>query len=299
MFDTHQPGVLSTRAPAKVNLTLRIHGRRVDGYHELDSLVVFAGAADVLTLVPDDRLSLGVTGETAVAAGPDDDNLALRAARNLASLCPGLCMGRFTLTKRLPVAAGLGGGSSDAAAALRLLARLNDLAPDDARLFQAARATGADVPVCLDGSSRVMAGLGEVLGPALNLPPLYGVLVNPRLAVPTPAVFRDLGAGPLAENSPGADLTPNLADPAALRRYLGAGLNDLERPAMAICPAIGEAIGLLASAPGNWLARMSGSGATVFGLFDDRHSAVQAARMLRAARPNWWVHAGMLGSRQN
>lgn len=300
---------IAARAPAKVNLTLRVPGRRPDGYHELDSLVVFAGAADLLTLSPGDGLSLSVAGATAAAAGPEDDNLVLRAARNLASLAPGLRMGRFELSKQLPVAAGLGGGSSDAAAALRLLGQLNAMAPDDERLFQAAAATGADVPVCLALRARVMAGLGEVLGPPLALPALYAVLVNPRVAVPTPAVFRALGAKELGAREIGAgaigtgalmdtvDLSPDLADMALLRRYLVNGGNDLERPAMTLCAAIGAAIDLLAATEGNWLARMSGSGATVFGLYHDRRCAVRAARRLRQAQPDWWVCPTMLGDR--
>src|SRR6185312_15270798 len=154
---------LSDRASAKVNLTLRILGKRADGYHELESLVVFARLADEVTLTPDAPLGLDVDGPTAAAAGDVADNLVLRAARELAARIDGVQLGRFTLTKHLPVAAGLGGGSSDAAAALRLIMRVNGIAPDDRRVLDAARATGADVPVCLDPRPRVMRGIGEIL----------------------------------------------------------------------------------------------------------------------------------------
>ena len=181
------------RAPAKVNLTLSVLGRRADGWHELDSVVAFAGCCDWLAFEPAETLSLTIAGPTAAAAGPTDDNLVLRAARALAERVPRLRLGRFHLRKGLPVAAGLGGGSSDAAAALRALAAANGLAPDDERLFAAAAAVSSDAPVCLCPSARSMAGRGERLGPALGLPPLPAVLANPGVAVATPAVFAALG----------------------------------------------------------------------------------------------------------
>src|SRR5215472_2960863 len=150
------------KAPAKVNLTLRVLGRRADGYHDIESLVAFAGVGDALTFTPSGALALAVGGPTAAAAGDVADNLVLKAARALGERVEGLKLGRFTLSKRLPVSAGLGGGSADAAAALRLLARANRLAPDDPRLMQAARNTGADVPVCLDPRARLMRGIGDV-----------------------------------------------------------------------------------------------------------------------------------------
>src|SRR5262249_53667701 len=156
------PAARAERAPAKINLTLRVTGRRADGYHELESLVVFAGVGDTLTFTPGRALSLSVDGPTAAASGSIDDNLVMQTARTLAERVEGLKLGRFTLTKRLPVAAGIGGGSSDAAAALRLLARVNRIAFDDQRLMEAARVTGADVPVCLVPRARVMRGVGEI-----------------------------------------------------------------------------------------------------------------------------------------
>src|SRR6478735_11873281 len=192
------PAAGAEKAPAKVNLTLRVIGRRADGYHEIESLVAFAGVGDALTFTPGSAVALSVGGPTAAAAGEIADNLVLKAARALAERVERLKLGRFTLSKRLPVAAGLGGGSADAAAALRLLARANDLAPDDPRLMQAARATGADVPVCLDPRPRFMRGIGDVLSDPLDLPRLFAVLLNPGVAVSTREVFAALNLPPAA-----------------------------------------------------------------------------------------------------
>jgi 4-diphosphocytidyl-2-C-methyl-D-erythritol kinase len=279
---------LATRCPAKVNLSLHVLGRRAsDGYHALESLVVFAGAADRLVLRPGPHLAIDVTGPRAGAAGPADDNLVVKAARALAERVPGLRVGAFALVKNLPAAAGIGGGSSDAAGALRLLAELNGLAPDHPAVVGAARAVGADVPVCLDPRARTMAGAGEDVGPPLVMPRLFAVLVNPGVAVPTPAVFKRLALAP-------GDAIPNATHPAepeggwtlpAIARLR----NDLEPPALALAPAIGTALAALRAAPGCRLARMSGSGATTFGLFDDCHAAASAARLVAAAEPTWWV----------
>ncbi len=182
-------------APAKVNLTLRVLGRRADGYHDIESLVAFADVGDALTFAPARDLTLTVRGPTAAAAGDTADNLVLKAARALAERVDGLKLGRFALSKRLPVAAGLGGGSADAAAALRLLARANRMTRDDPRLMAAARATGADVPVCLDPRPRFMRGIGEILSEPLDLPRLPAVLVNPGVAVATKDVFAALRLG--------------------------------------------------------------------------------------------------------
>ena len=282
--------LLTTRAPAKVNLTLHVLGRRADGYHELDSLVAFAGVADTLTLRPGEPLGLEVSGPTAGASGPPTDNLVIRAATALASVRPGLRVGAFSLVKRLPAAAGIGGGSSDAAAALRLLARLNDLDLRDPAVTEAARATGADVPVCLHPRARTMRGAGESVEPALDLPPLFALLVNPGVAVPTAGIFGALGLRP--DTRTGAGPSPGLAAGASRDeaiRVLGAGRNDLEPPALAIAPAIGTALDRVRATEACRLARMSGSGATVFGLYDDCHAAARAARAVRAVEPGWWV----------
>lgn len=282
--------LLTDRAPAKVNLTLHVLGRRpADGYHVLESLVAFAGTADRLTLRPEAALSLTVSGPTAGPAGPDDDNLVLRAARGLAERVPGLKFGAFHLVKRLPVAAGIGGGSSDAAAALRLLARLTALAIDHPAVVAAARDTGADVPVCLDPRARMMCGAGEDVGPALGLAPLPAILINPGVPVPTAPVFKALGLG-VGQTLPGAGhpAIPAGSENDEVLAVLAPARNDLEGPAQMVAPVIGDCLAALRRENCR-LARMSGSGATVFGLFGDRHEAVAAARRLRAAHPEWWI----------
>ena len=287
--------VLSDQAPAKVNLTLRILGRRDDGYHELESLVVFARLGDRLTLSPGSAVGLDIDGPTAAAAGDVADNLVLRAAHALAERVDGLRLGRFALTKHLPVAAGLGGGSADAAAALRLLARLNALAHSDPRLGEAARQTGADVPVCLESHARLMRGIGEILSAPLGLPALPAVLVNPGVAVPTKDVFAKLGLRP-GETCGAADAidAQRLTDRDALMIYLRQHPNDLERPAMTLQPVIAQVLAALAEQQGCGLARMSGSGATCFGLFGSDREAAAAAQAIASARPAWWVAATVL-----
>jgi 4-diphosphocytidyl-2-C-methyl-D-erythritol kinase len=284
---------LTELAFAKVNLTLRVVGRRADGYHDLDSLVVFAEIADRLSLEPGRRLELTACGPTAAAAGPVSDNLVLKAAGALAARVPGLALGVFVLDKQLPVAAGLGGGSADAAAALRLLARANGIALDDPRLFAAAKATGADVPACLDPHPRRVQGIGDLLSEPLNLPSLPAVLVNPGVRLSTKAVFEALTIGGSGEAPPSE---PTIrGDRPALFAYLAAHPNDLEPPAMMLQPAIGEVLSVLRALPGCRLARMSGSGATCFGLFDTMEAASQLASQLGATRREWWVRATNLG----
>jgi 4-diphosphocytidyl-2-C-methyl-D-erythritol kinase len=286
---------LATRAPAKVNLTLHVLGRRPDGYHALESLVAFAGAGDTLTLAPGGALGLAVKGPTGAQAGPIEGNLIVKAARALAERVEGLRWGAFHLVKRLPVAAGVGGGSSDAAAALRLLARLNDLPLDDSAVRDAARATGADVPVCLAPCARMMAGAGERIGPALRLPHLFAVLVNPGVPVETPSVFKRLGLQPGEGFARGAHPAVEAGLPRdRLVDRLAQARNDLEPPALALAPAIGEALGLLRRTAGCRLARMSGSGATVFALYDDCAASAAAAKTIRRERPGWWVQATVL-----
>ena len=184
------------RAPAKINLTLRVIGRRADGYHELESLIAFAGLCDWLAFEPGGDLIVEVLGPRASEAGPVDENLVVRAARSLAAHIPGLRLGRFRLIKRLPAAAGLGGGSADAAAALRLLASEAGCQLDDPRVRASAHATGADVLACLSPQARIMRGIGDKLGPAIRLPNIFAVLVNPQVQAPTPKVFAALGLAP-------------------------------------------------------------------------------------------------------
>jgi len=290
-------GTLAADAPAKVNLTLHVLGRRPDGYHEIESLVVFAGLADRLTFAPGGEFELSVLGPTAAAAGDIGDNLVLKAARALDERVERLTKGHFVLTKQLPVAAGLGGGSSDAAAALRLLARANGLALDAPRVRDAARVTGADVTVCLDPRARVMRGIGELLSPPLDLPRLPAVLVNPRIAVPTKDVFATLAAPALGAAKKTAD--PVLSAPrtaAGLIQKVAEGRNDLEAPAIQVAPVIADVRAALQALPGCRLARMSGSGATCFGLFDTDDLATTGAGTLHKAHPGWWVHATTFGS---
>jgi 4-diphosphocytidyl-2-C-methyl-D-erythritol kinase len=245
-------------------------------------------------LAPGDALTLTVSGPTAPAAGDSTDNLVLKAARALAERIAGLTLGRFALSKRLPVAAGLGGGSADAAAALRLLAQANGIALADPRLMQAAQATGADVPVCLDPRPRLMRGVGDVLSVPLDLPRLFAVLINPGVAVSTREVFAALNLPPAA---PPAQAGPPPA-PSALLAEIASGRNDLEQPAIELEPAIADVLSVLNKLPGCRLARMSGSGATCFGLFETNAAATAAARTVRVGYPQWWVRATVLGAAQ-
>jgi 4-diphosphocytidyl-2-C-methyl-D-erythritol kinase len=280
-------------APAKVNLTLRVIGRRADGYHDIESLVVFAQEGDRLSFALGDGLALAVRGPRAPSVGADADNLVLKAARALATNVERLKLGSFVLDKHLPVAAGIGGGSADAAAALRLLARANGLAHDDPRLFAAARATGADVPVCLDPRPRLMRGIGDVLTAPLSLPPLPAVLVNPGVAVATKEVFAALGLAP-GQSRTVSDSTGVPTQHPALTKYLADHRNDLEPAAVSLQPVIADVLAALRTSPGCRLARMSGSGATCFGLFGAADAAA-AARTLEAAHSGWWVRATLLG----
>jgi 4-diphosphocytidyl-2-C-methyl-D-erythritol kinase len=284
---------------AKVNLTLRVNGRRGDGYHDLESVVAFADCADRLTLTPGADLSLQMTGPLAQACGETSDNLVLKAARLLAERVPGMKSGSFTLDKVLPVAAGIGGGSADAAAALRLLAQLNGLQLDDPRIIEVAQLTGADVPVCVKSLACVMTGVGETLMP-LSLPIMPCVMVNPCVPVPTKDVFAALGlrSGELLVGV--SDVFQAAAWPEAGASVedwveaLAAGSNDLEAPAMRIQPVIGDVLAALNATNGAWLARMSGSGATCFALYENTADARRAADKILREHPEWWVHAGVL-----
>ncbi|WP_237481952.1 4-(cytidine 5'-diphospho)-2-C-methyl-D-erythritol kinase [Lichenibacterium dinghuense] len=284
-----------TRAPAKINLTLHVVRRRDDGFHDLESLVIFAGVADVLALDPGAPLGLVVSGPTATDAGDADGNLVLKAARALAERVPGLRLGAFRLLKRLPVGAGIGGGSSDAAAALRLLARANGLSIDDERVHAAACDTGSDVPVCVHPRSRMMAGTGDRLGTPLMARPLYAVLANPRVHVPTPAVFKAMGFAPGESRDLGEHPLPHdgLDHPGFVDLVRG-GRNDMQAAALSIAPAIGDAVDVLGATVGHRVVRMSGSGSTCFALYDDRRAARAAAARVAEARPDWWVKATAL-----
>ena len=292
-------GALTEHARAKVNLTLRVVGRRVDGYHDLESMVAFADCADRLSLTVGSELHLVTTGPLAQACGETADNLVFKAAQLLRERVANLKVGSFTLDKVLPVAAGIGGGSADAAAALRLLARVNSLALDDPRLIEVARLTGADVPVCLASRACVMTGVGETLLP-LALPIMPCVMVNPRIPVATRDVFQALGlrSGELLVGFTDVLQAAAWPDPgASLEDWveaLATGSNDLEAPATRIQPLIGGVIAALNATNGAWLARMSGSGATCFAIYENTAEAQRAAQKIQLDHPGWWVHAGTL-----
>jgi 4-diphosphocytidyl-2-C-methyl-D-erythritol kinase len=280
-------------APAKVNLFLHVGPLQADGYHPLASLVVFADVGDRVAVRRAGGLALTVTGRFAAALDGPGDNLILTALRALGESAgigePPLAV---TLDKALPVAAGLGGGSSDAGAALRLARRVLDLDLDDTALERVAAVVGADGPMCLRARPAWASGRGDELT-AADLPDLHGVLANPGAPSPTGAVYRAYDAGPPAQaDMPGRRA---FADPAELIGWLAGRRNDLEGPAIALSPVIGEALAAVRGLPGARLARMSGSGATVFGLFDDEDAAAHAAARLASARPDWWVTACRLG----
>lgn len=274
---------ISEAAPAKLNLCLHVTGRRADGYHLLDSLVVFADVADRITASAGRGLSLRVTGPEGADLVAEPDNLVLRAARAM-----GVTDAALVLEKRLPVASGIGGGSADAAATLRALARLTGRpVPPDADVLR----LGADVPVCLAGRAARMTGIGERLAPVPPLPALWVVLVNPRVAVPTPQVFAGLTR---RDNPPVPDLPPAaLASAKAFGSWLaGQTRNDLVAPARTVAAVLSEVQSDLTATPGCLFARMSGSGGTHFGLFASAAAAETAARTLAATRPDWWISSG-------
>ena len=280
-------------APAKLNLYLHITGRRADGYHDLDSLVAFASIGDELSLSPAAAFSFELAGAQAGALAHEDqsNNLVVGAARSLAALTGHSLDVHLTLTKNLPVASGIGGGSSDAAAALRALARHWGLAKDDPRLLEAAAKHGQDVPVCVKVESNYMTATGVV--PAPKVPRTAVVLVNPGKGLSTPSVYKEYRAGgdsfsPLSRLSEAPKTVDELVVSLKLRG------NDLYAPACRLMPEIGEIIDVLRGTEHCLLARMSGSGATCFGLYTDTEAAEKAAGKIRAANPAWWVKAGEL-----
>ena len=272
--------ILKAFAPAKVNLTLHVTGQRADGYHLLDSLVVFADVGDRVTVMPADKMSLEVTGPMAEGVPTDSSNLVMKAAALF-----GVPL-RMILSKHLPAAAGIGGGSSDAAATVMAIADLLEekRLPDVSVL-------GADVRVCLLRQAARMSGIGEVVEPVAGLPPLHAVLVNPGVDVPTPAVFKALET---KKNAPMPKRLPRWKDASALSEWLATQRNDLEAPAVAQAPVIAEVLEALNGCTGVTLARMSGSGATCFGLFPTDEMAAAAATDLAVRHPTWWVRATKL-----
>jgi 4-diphosphocytidyl-2-C-methyl-D-erythritol kinase len=281
-------------APAKVNLYLHVTGRRDDGYHLLDSLVAFADIGDRLRAEPATSLSLSVDGpEAADLAAVGNDNLVLRAARLLADRAGITAGAALYLDKHLPVAAGIGGGSSDAAATLHALQRLWRISLEDEALCALGAKLGADVPACLYGRAVWVGGIGERLEPAGPLAQAGILLVNPRAALPTAAVFaaRRGPFGDVGRFAPMPGDTPGLARALAWRR------NDLTEAAIGLVPEIAAVLARLGRLPGSLLARMSGAGATCFALFSDRAGAEEARTMVAAAEPRWWCAAGGFVSR--
>ena len=277
-------------APAKINLYLHVTGRRPDGYHELDSWVVFSSIGDTVEVRRADQLSLTVDGPFADEIPATDDNLACRAARGLADALGKSANVAIRLTKVLPVASGVGGGSADAAAVLRSLLRLWDVNPEPALLATVAQRIGADVPACVRSRSCFMGGIGERLEPAPSVAGYPMVLANPGVAVPTAPVFKAREGRFSAQDRPSAEPS----GPAALADLLMSRKNDLSAPACRLFPAVAEVESALRDLPGCLLARMSGSGGTCFGIFDAAGSADAGARTLRDRHPQWWATAGHL-----
>ena len=284
---------VSEAASAKLNLALHVTGRRADGYHSLEMLVAFADLADELEAAPAARDTLTITGPFAAALGNSESNLVLKALAAFRARWPGALPAGLSLRlhKNLPVAAGLGGGSADAAAALRLFVRMGQGSFPFAELLAIATTLGADVPMCLYSLPAEVRGLGEIVLPLKQFPAAHVVLVNPLVPVVTADVFRRLAR----RDNPGLPpCVDPLARPAQLGLWLGETRNDLEPPAMALVPAIADIKRHLAAIDGCILARMSGSGGTVFGLFGSSAQAHQAAHDLRMLWPDYWVAAAPL-----
>jgi len=279
---------LTVAAPAKINLFLHVLGRRADGYHRLDSLIAFAALGDRVEVAPATGLALAIEGPFAPGLSSGDDNLVLRAARALAATAGGRVPGAaIRLTKNLPVASGIGGGSSDAAATLKALDTLWRLGLGDAALARLGLGLGADVPVCLFGRTARIAGIGESITPGPVLPPFGVVLANPAVPVSTAAVFKALQG----RYSAAAPDVPAMESARDLAAWLSQRNNDLAGPAVALAPVIGDVLDALGATERCLLARLSGSGATCFALYPDDQAAAAAARRMSTAHPGWWVAA--------
>jgi 4-diphosphocytidyl-2-C-methyl-D-erythritol kinase len=283
---TITPDAVRVFAPAKINLFLHVGDKRADGFHALQSLVAFAGAGDELAFEHADAVSLVLDGPFAGPLSSDTDNLVLKAARALAAHSGTGQGARISLTKNLPVASGIGGGSADAAATLRGLARLWDLNVSADALREIGAALGSDIPVCIASAPAWMEGRGETVT-AVDVPGSAMVLVNPGVAVPTGKVFAALKD----RRGVGMPLAPVMKSAPELIAYLKTTTNDLEAPAREIAPVIGEVLDVLVAQPGVLLARMSGSGATCFALFENDAAAKNAAAEITSRNSGWWVAA--------
>ncbi len=283
-------------APAKLNLYLHVIGRRADGYHELDSLVCFADVHDTVIARTADKLTFRVSGpygnllQESAGAAVLPENLVIRAAKRLAELTGRPLHVQLELIKRLPVASGIGGGSADAAATLKALCRLWGIAPSPLELHGLAQKLGADVPVCLAGKSAYMGGIGEALEKVPALPKLGLILVNPGIPLETPPVFK-ARTGPFSQP---ARFSPPLGNTEEFIGLLNARQNDLMAPAIGLVPVIGTVLDALKATTGCLLARMSGSGATCFGLYANAAEAKKAAETLKSSHPQWWIAPGRL-----
>ncbi|MEP1610851.1 MAG: 4-(cytidine 5'-diphospho)-2-C-methyl-D-erythritol kinase [Roseobacter sp.] len=287
------PVVCHVFAPAKINLTLHVTGRRDDGYHLLDSVVAFADVGDDLVLNAGELDGFSVEGPEAAGVPADDSNLICKVG----SMFANATAANVTLIKNLPTASGIGGGSADAAAAFRGFKALQStsqiVSHEPLPTLTDLVSLGADIPMCVASQTARVSGIGDMIDPLVALPEVYAVLVNPRREVATPDVFKALQT---PHNARMPDQMPRFSSMLDFVRFLMSQRNDLEEPALRLAPAIDTVKRVLASDPGCMLARMSGSGATCFGLFETRHAAQIAAEGLRRSHPNWWVKAAVLGS---
>lgn len=271
-------------ARAKINLCLHVTGQRSDGYHLLDSIVVFADIGDQISVVPSNQFSLTIDGPFSDGLGVGDDNLVMRAAKIFEKDCAGVAI---TLTKNLPVASGIGGGSADAAATLRAMSRMTgaDLPADNGLSL------GADVPVCVQSISCGMQGIGEQITPFADFPKFSAILVCPKAGIATPSVFDALAN----KKNPGiAPLPTDMSYEQEMARFLCHQRNDLETPSAQMVEEIGQCLNEI-NQQGAFLARMSGSGATCFGLFPTQQQAIAASEAVKKFNPDWWVKACVLG----
>nr|WP_298681988.1 4-(cytidine 5'-diphospho)-2-C-methyl-D-erythritol kinase [uncultured Dongia sp.] len=277
-------------ARAKVNLYLHVTGKRADGYHLLDSLIVFAETGDEIAVAAADDLSLVIDGPFGAGLDAGPTNLVLRAAQGLRDLTGVKQGAAIRLTKNLPIASGIGGGSADAATTLLALINLWQVTPERALLYALAEKLGADVPVCLDGHPSFVGGIGEDIQPAGKLPPAYILLVNPLVETPTPAVFK----ARRGDFSPAArwDQPPKTAQ--ELATFLVTRKNDLTAPAIIVAPVVADVLSAIAATKDCLLSRLSGSGATCFGIFADAATAEAARQQIKTRYPAWWAVAAKI-----